>query len=476
MPVRAGDGTPTAAPIRRACCRRVQARAPIYSPAMSMPDTADFLIEPRWLLPVAPVNTVLERHAVAVSGGRILAVGPAAELRQRYASRARLVRGQHALLPGLVNAHTRACHTLLRGLTVRGPRLRWLLETLSPLERRALSADLVRDGTRLGLAEMLRAGITCYADESPLPDEAARVAAAAQVRALIGLPVADAASAWAEDATAHLARAEALWDEYRSDARIGLYFAPQPAHGVSDATLVRLRRVADELDARIVIHLGELPEASVRDAALEIEDGAAAHPGWGTRRLAHLQALGLLRPGFSAIGALACNEEGAQLLSRHGAALVACPQAELRLQRGARVLPGSRPGALGTDTPAAAGALDMLAEARHAALLFGLTAPEALRLATLGGAMALGLATQIGSIESGKSADLICIDLDGLGCRPATDVAAAIVFGATRTQVSDVWSAGRAAVSEGHLRLFDEGELAALAAHWAQRLALEAAA
>ena len=118
----------------------------------------------------------------------------------------------------------------------------------------------------------------------------------------------------------------------------------------------------------------------------------------------------------------------------------------------------------------------MLAEARSAALLFGLTAPEALRLVTLGAATALGLATQIGSLEPGKSADLTCIDLDAIGCRPATDVAAAIVFGATRAQVSDVWSAGRAAVSEGHLRLFDESELAALAVQWAERLALEAAA
>jgi len=443
-----------------------------------MPETADFLIEPRWLLPIAPGNTVLEGHAVAVSAGRILAAGPATELRERYAPRSRFVREHHALLPGLVNAHTRACHTLLRGLPVRGPRLRWLLETLSPRERHALSADLVRDGTRLGLAEMLRAGITCYADESPLPDEAARVAAAAQVRAVIGLPVADAAGAWAEDATTHLARAEALWDEYRSDARIGLYFSPQPERGVSDATLVRLRRVADELDARIVIHLGELPDgAPVRDVTLDIEDGAAApRHAWGTRHLAHLQALGLLRPGVSAIGALACNEEDTQLLARHGAALIACPQAELRLQRGARALPGGRPTALGTDTPAAVGALDMLAEARSAALLFGLTAPEALRLVTLGAATALGLATQIGSLEPGKSADLTCIDLDAIGCRPATDVAAAIVFGATRAQVSDVWSAGRAAVSEGHLRLFDESELAALAVQWAERLALEAAA
>jgi len=130
---------------------------PIYSPPMSTADTAEFLIEPRWLLPVAPGNAVLEGHAVAVSGGRILALGPAAELRQRFPTCAHIVRERHALLPGLVNAHTRACHTLLRGVPVRGPRLRWLLETLSPLERRALSADLVRDGTRLGIAEMLRA-------------------------------------------------------------------------------------------------------------------------------------------------------------------------------------------------------------------------------------------------------------------------------------------------------------------------------
>jgi 5-methylthioadenosine/S-adenosylhomocysteine deaminase len=444
---------------------------------MSNADAADFLIEPRWLLPVAPGDSVLERHAVAVSGGRIVAVGPAAELRQRCAPRTRIVRERHALLPGLVNTHTRACHTLLRGLPVRGPRLRWLTETLAPLERRALSADMVRDGTRLGVAEMLRAGITCYADESSLPEEAARVAAAAQVRALIGLPVSDAATAWAEDATTHLAKAEALWDEYRSDARIGLYFAPQPAQGLSDATLVRVRRVADELDARIAIHLGEWPETGALEAHHPgIADGPAPRHARGARRLAHLQALGLLRPGFSAIGALGCNDDDAQLLARHGAALIACPQAELRLQRGTSLLPASRPGALATDSPAAAGALDMLAEARSAALLWGMTAPEALRLATLGGALALGLATEIGSIEPGKSADLTCLDLDGLGCRPVTDVAAAIVFGATRAQVSDVWSAGRAVVSEGRLLSFDEAELGALAAQWTQRLALDAAA
>lgn len=442
---------------------------------MSSADTAEFLIEPRWLLPIAPANTVLEGHAVAVRGGRIVAVGAAPELRQRYSARTRLVRERHALLPGLVNTHTCACHTLLRGLPVRGPRLRWLIETLAPLEGRALSADLVRDGTRLGIAEMLRAGITCYADQSPLPEEAARVAAAAQLRALIGLPISDAATVWAEDATAHLAKAEALWDEYRSDARIGLYFAPQPARGASDATLARLRRVADELDARIVMHLDELPESGALPSHRPgVADGAAPRHARGA--LAHLQSLGLLRPGFSAVGALSCNDDDAPLLARHGAALIACPQAELRLHRGIPLPPGGRPGALATDTPAAAGALDMLAELRCAALLFGMSAPEALRLATLGGAAVLGVAAETGSIEPGKSADLTCLDLDVPGCRPPSDVPAAIVFGATRAQVTDVWTAGRAALSEGRLLAFDEAELAALAAQWTQRLALEAAA
>jgi len=443
---------------------------------MSTRERAELLIEARWLLPIAPANTALADHAVAVSAGRIVAIGPSAALRARFEIRERVVRERHALLPGLVNAHTRACHTLLRGLPVRGPRWRWLTETVAPVEERCVSADFVRDGTRLGIAEMLRGGITCFADLSLFPEEAARAAAAAHVRAAIGLPVSDAPTPWAEGATAHLARAERLWDEYRADSRIGLYFAPLTVHGVSEALLTRVRRVADELDARVAVHLAELTGAAESaDAGAGVQDGARA-PRY-ERPLRQLHALGLLRPGFTAIGAGSCEGADLELLARHGAGLIACPQADLRLGARSPVasLEGNRTG-LGTDSPVAAGGLDLLAEARAGALHSGLAAGEVLRMATLGGATVLGLQAQIGSIEPGKAADLICIDLGALSGQPAAAIADAIVFGATRAQVSDVWTAGRLAVSGARLVVLDEEELAALPARWAQRVRMEAAA
>jgi 5-methylthioadenosine/S-adenosylhomocysteine deaminase len=430
---------------------------------MSDREPADLLIEPRWLLPMGPADGPLAGQAVVLGAGRIVAVGPAAELHARFAPRATLLRPRHVLLPGLVNASTLAAHSLLRGLLRHTPDG---ADDLTGLSARSTSADFVRDGTRLAMAEMLRAGITCFADLSPFPEEAARVAAGAQMRAAIGLPVTEAPTAWAENATAHFARAERLWDEYRSDSRISLYFAPLSAHSLTDATLTRIRRVADELDARVALDVG-----TVGDPEAPAEQGRDAT---GSGLMARLEALGLLRPGFTAIGITAAHVE---TLGRHGASSIACPRAELRSGRLPFIarLAGARSG-LGTGSPARTGIPDLLAEARLAALAAGLSAAEALRMATLGGATALGLHGITGSIEAGKAADLACVDVGTLECRTAQSVEDAVLHGATRSQVSDVWTGGRCAVSEGRLLAFDEEEIATLPARWAQRLKLEAAA
>jgi 5-methylthioadenosine/S-adenosylhomocysteine deaminase len=414
------------------------------------PEPVDLLIEARSVLPIAPVNTVLADHAVAVSAGKIVGLGPVAQMNARFEPRDRVVRRHHVLLPGFVNAHTRAAMTLLRGLPVRGPRGRWIQDTVYPAEQRCLSADFVREGTQLAVAEMLRAGITSFADMYLFPEEAARVASAARMRASIGLPVADLPNVWADSATAHFARAEQLWDEYRSDPWVCLYFAPQDAAEVSDETLHRVRRIADELDARVAM---ESPP------------------------LRRLHSLGLLRPGFIAIPHSAWDDDELELIRGTGIGVIRCMQADLRL--GAVSMVGDSVGTiggptastvvgLGTGEPPAVGALDILAEARAAALFSGgaVSSADALLLATLGGATALGFGADTGSIELGKYADLVCVDLGRLADQPTSSIPDCLVFGATRGQVSDVWTSGRLAVSEGHLLAFDEDELTASAQKW----------
>ena len=427
-------------------------------------ESADLLITPRWLLPIAPANVALEGHAVAISAGRIVAVGPVAQLESRFDARERISRGSHALLPGFVNAHTRASMALMRGLRVHAPVLRWQRETVAPAES-IVSPDFVREGTQFAIAEMLRAGITAFSDSYLFPEEAARAAAEARVRAVIGLPVAEPGGPAAADSAAHLDRAAQLWDDYRADPWVSLYFAPPAPFAADDAMLGRLRIVADELDARIAM--------PVHETALEVQDSVSQH---GLRPLQRLEKLGLLRPGFTALHMNHLEPGDIARARTAGLSVVACPQADLRLGSGScavsALLQASVPFGFGSDSPVASGAFDLLAEARLATLLSSsdVSSAEALCAATLGGAIALGLGTTCGSIEPGKSADLICIDLATLACEPFTSVADAVLFGATRREITDVWTGGRAAVSESQLLAFDERELARLARDWADRV------
>jgi len=413
-------------------------------------DSADLVIEARWVLPVHPANTVLEGHAVAVNGGRIAAIGPAERIRAEFEPREHIVRPGHALLPGLVDAHGHFAASAVSGRS-----------DVCAEPQPSAGPDAVYEDTQLAIARMLRAGITTFAASGLYPEQAARAAAAARIRAAIGLPVSDVPNGWAEDASAHLALAEQMWDTYRSDPWISLYFALPGVSEVSDATLSRVRRVADELDARIAMPVHE-SAARVREA-LDRD---------GRRPLQRLHALGLLRPGFTALHLTQLDETDLDLAALTGLCAVACPQGDLRSGAGCcpvSQLESQQVGvSLGTDDRSGRGTPDILAEARMAALLSGLadaapsgarpllSAHGALRMATLGGANALGLASQVGSIEAGKAADLVCFDLGGLEFPPALPTEEALVFLATRSLASDVWTSGRAAVSAGRLLAFEE--------------------
>jgi len=443
---------------------------------MQSREAADLLIAPRWLLPLAPDSTAQQDQAVVITGGRIVAIGPRAAMEAQFEPRDTVWRADGVLMPGFVNAHTHASLTLLRGLPVYPPRMRWARETLLPAELRWMGRDFVRDGTTLAIAEMLRAGITTFSGSAAFADEAARAAAETRIRAVIGMPVAETESARAEDSLTHFERAERLWDGYRTSPWVSLYFELPPSHEISDRLLTRVRSVADEIDARVAMPLHE--------SDVEVRDALSQH---ACRPLQRLANLGLLRPGFTALHMNHLDDSDLELASQTGIAAVASPQSDLRLGSGA--CPVSQLSArgvavgLGTGLPISAGAFDPLAEAKLAAQLHALgraqmrdgASPEHpsefwLGLATLGGACALGLAATCGSIEVGKAADLVCIDVDSLASNASETIAAAVLFSATRRNVTDVWIGGRAAVASGQLLALDESGLTRLSQQWNERM------
>ncbi len=432
----------------------------------------ELLIHPRWLLPVVPEDTVLEGWSVAVDDGRIAGVMPQAEARASFRPRREVTRAGHVLLPGLVNAHTHAAMTLLRGMADDKPLMDWLRNHIWPAESRWVGERFVRDGTDLAVAEMLSGGITCFQDMYFFPDTAADAAAGHGMRASIGMIVLDSPSAWAADAGEYIHKGLALRDEYKNHPLLTFAFAPHAPYTVGDESLSRIRELSDQLETGVHMHVHETSD--------EVADAIAEH---GRRPLARLADLGLLSPGLQAVHMTDVEDAEIDLLATHGASVVHCPRSNLKLASGfcpvAKLSAAGVNVALGTDGAASNNDLDMMGEMRMAALLAkavagdatALNAHAALRMATLGGARALGLETSTGSVETGKWADLCCLDLDHVATQPLYDVASQIVYAAGREQVTDTWVAGRHLYADGELTHMDTVELKRRAAEWRDRIA-----
>ncbi|HEX7373865.1 MAG TPA: TRZ/ATZ family hydrolase [Steroidobacteraceae bacterium] len=434
-------------------------------------EPVDTLVCARWVLPVEPVTHALDQHAVAIRNGRIVAVLPEQAALERFDAAQVVRRPSHVVLPGLVNAHTHAAMTLLRGRAENQTLGPWLKDTIWPLERRWIDPEYVRDGTELAIAEMLRGGTTCFADMHLWPDVVARTAAELHMRACVGLVVTDAPTRWAATPDEYIDKGLSLRDEYRGDPLVTPYFAPHAPYSVSDETLRRVRRLADELEMPVAMHLHETP--------WEIAQSLAKH---GMRPLARIAGLGLASPLLIAVHMTQVEPVDVDTLADAGAAVVHCPESNLKLGNGVAPLAGLLGRgvrvALGTDGAASNNDLDLLGEARTAGLLaagVGATpgtviASDLLRMATLEGARALGLGETIGSLLPGKWADLCCIDLRRARSWPVHDVASALVYAASAQQVTDAWVAGRHVLADGTLRYLDEQSALERAEAWQARM------
>ena len=395
---------------------------------------------------------MLENHAVALRDGKIEAVLPAAQAAARFPAYEELVLKDHVLIPGLVNAHTHAAMSLMRGLADDLPLMRWLQEHIWPAEAKHASPQFVRDGTLLACAEMLRGGITCFNDMYFFPEAAFEAAAMAGMRVALGIIVIELPTAYASDPADYLRKGLALRDRLGEQPMVSFCLAPHAPYTVSDATFHQIGTLAAELDLPVHIHLHETAD--------EIARSAAEH---GVRPLERLRRLGLVAPNLIAVHAVHLEDAEIELLGRHGCSVVHCPSSNLKLASGfARVhsmLKNNINVALGTDGAASNNRLDLLQEMRSAALLAkavaqdaeALPAHAALRAATLAGAAALGLGELIGSIEPGKAADLVAVDLSAAELAPCYDPVSQLVYAAGREHVSDVWISGEARVRDGVL-------------------------
>ena len=439
-------------------------------------ETVDALIYARWIVPVEPAGSVLERHALAVRHGRIVALLPSDQARTRFEAGEEIDLPRHALIPGLVNSHTHAAMTLLRGLADDLPLMQWLQERIWPVEQRWAKADFVRDGVELAIAEMLSGGVTCFNDMYFFPEAAAQAVRQSGMRANLGLVVFDFPSAWGTGPEDYIHKGLALRDAHKNDPLLSFVFAPHAPYTVSDVWLRKLQALADELDMGVHTHLHE--------TAGEVADSVKQH---GKRPFARLKELGLITPALQAVHMTQLTDEEIAECARNGVSVMHCPESNLKLGSGfcpaTKLLEAGVTVALGTDGAASNNDLDMFGEMRSAAFLAKgvsgdastLPAAAVLRMATLNGAKAMGLDQHTGSLSIGKWADMTAVDLGALNTQPVYDVHSSLVYAAGRHQVSDVWVAGKRLLQDRRLTQMDAQDLMARAEAWRGRIAGEAA-
>lgn len=438
---------------------------------MTQPIKIDTLLSARWIIPIEPAETVIQDHAIAIDKGIIVAILPVAEANEKYSPSERIALDNHALIPGLVNLHTHAAMTLMRGLADDLPLMEWLNNHIWPTESQHVNTGFVFDGTRLACAEMIKGGVTCFNDMYFFPESATEAALQSGMRAAIGMIVIDFPSAYASDTDDYLAKGLALRDKYQQHPQLSFCFAPHAPYTVSDKAFTRILTYAEQLDAPIHTHLHETPD--------EIKLSLDSH---GVRPIERLHKLGLLGPNLVAVHMTQLTDDEIKLIAQQGCSIAHCPSSNMKLANGfspiTKLLAQNVNVGLGTDSAASNNRLDMFEEMRLAALLAkaisgqanALTAHQTLHMGTLAGARALGIDHITGSLTAGKAADITAINFSDINLMPCYEPVSHLIYAAGREQVSHVWVNGKILLNDGELTTLDKTELQHNAAFWQQRI------
>ncbi len=431
---------------------------------------ADTLIHPDWIVPVVPQGVVLDGYSLAITGDRISALLPRAQTGAIEADTVLELPGQ-VLLPGLINSHGHAGMSLLRGYADDKPLMPWLEEFIWPAEGAHVSEAFVADGTELAIAEMIRAGTTTFSDMYFFPDIAARTAQTAGMRCQITFPVFDFPTAWAKNADEYISKGLAVRDDFKHSTLVRVVFGPHAPYTVSAENLAKVATLAAELDVEIHIHLHE----TAGEVLQAVEQN-------GERPLDSLHRLGLIGPRTQCVHMTDLGDQDIALLAGAGAHVVHCPQSNMKLASGvcpvSKLMDKGINVALGTDSAASNNNLNLFIEMQAAALLAKvssmdatrLAASDALAMATINGARAMGIADQLGSLETGKLADVIAVDLSGPELQPVYNPLSQLVYACNGSQVSHSWVAGRAVMQNRELTTIDIDAVRERSENWRNRI------
>ena len=430
----------------------------------------NFALHADAIIPVAGPENIVTGKSLIVRNGLIDDIVTTADARQ-LVDVAQIDLPGHTLMPGLINAHGHAAMTLLRGYADDLPLDRWLNEKIWPLEGKWVAPDFVRDGTEIAAAEMILSGITTTSDMYFFPDVAAQALRSSGMRTQIVFPIMNIPTSWATDAREYLDKGLALRDHFRSDDLVDVGLGPHSTYTVDESLLSTTAMFANELDAAVQIHLHE--------TAAEV----LAHVDvMGERPIDTLARIGLLGPRTQCVHMTDLGTQDIDTLVQHGAHVVHCPRSNMKLASGAcpvaRLKVSGVNVAIGTDGAASNNKLNGLAEMQAASLLAklqsgdptALPAIESIKAATLDGARALGLDGVTGSLEVGKSADIIALDTASLSMGPSHCVESDIVYASSGNEVTWSWIAGKNVLKNRQLQTLDKDALAHKAQVWRAKL------
>jgi 5-methylthioadenosine/S-adenosylhomocysteine deaminase len=431
----------------------------------------DLIIEARWLATVVQDAPLLEHYSIIVQNDTIIDMLSTELARNQYTSTDTVSLDEHILIPGLINLHTHAAMNLMRGIADDLPLMQWLNEHIWPAERAVVSNDYVKDASLHACAEMLSGGTTCFNDMYFFPQATATAINQSGMRANLGLFVSEFANSYANDADDYLQKGFEAHDSWRGNTMISSSIAPHAPYTVSNRTFEKIITYAEQLSIGIHTHLHE-----TRDEISQSETQ------YGVRPIQRLAALGLLGPNFTAAHGVHLLPSEIDMLSEHGSHIAHCPSSNLKLGSGiapiSSMLKNNVNVGIGTDGAASNNRLDMFAEMRLAALLAKggsedptvVPAHQALEMATINAAKALGLDDKVGSIEIRKKADVVAVKLSDIVISPCYDPVSHLVYTCGREHVTHTWVAGKLCYSNGLYANIEPMELKEIIQKWQPKL------